>query len=168
MHNNLYFDQKSQILKEFCEGKIDVLYFTGNDNLLLNTSKELLIIVEDAHRISLSFLHQIRNLAMINSKSPKLLLLSGSKNPQAQNRLKYFSKTMNGSSLVDFDLKNRRDGSTLGFEKWGFNALKLINVSRDKAIIKTAKNDINNIVSKFPNYDDPSLKLLSYEISRSF
>ena len=75
---------------------------------------------------------------------------------------------MDGQTLISNDLKTRREGANLGFDKWGMHALSLINISEDDAIIDTAAKDAMIIVTKDKDLSSNEFSLLRFEVSRVF
>lgn len=166
--DNMSGKEKLQILEKFENGKIQVLVCACNTNFLVKAKESLSVLVEDADRIGLSALHQIRNFIFESYDNSTLYLVSASKQKQAVKRLNFMQEIVDGESLVEKDLTMRREGSSLGLKNFGFDKLKLINIVRDKAIIETANLDARKIVEKDLQFKDKNHKLLSYEISRTY
>lgn len=157
-----------KLIDGFDAGKIDVLICASNIDIIIRPKTDVCVIYENADRTSLSNLHQIRGFALLDHDNSSLHLISSTKRKESLKRLNLMTEVMDGETLVTKDLELRREGSTLGFDKWGFNALKLINVVRDKAIIETANKDAKEILASDPELKNPQNKLLDFEISRMF
>lgn len=160
--------EKIKILQQFEEGKIEVLVCACQCDFMVRSKNKLQVIVEDADRIGLSSLHQIRNFIVEKFEDSNLYLITSSKIKTAVKRLNLMSEIMDGESLVERDLALRQDGASLGLSNFGFDKLKLINIVRDKVIIETANKDAKEILNKDLNLKKEENKLLSYEISRTF
>ena len=157
-----------KLIEGFDAGKIDVLICASNIDIIIRPKTDVCVIYENADRTSLSNLHQIRGFALLDHDNSSLHLISSTKRKESLKRLNLMTEVMDGETLVTKDLELRREGSTLGFDKWGFDVLKLINVVRDKAIIETANKDAKEILASDPELKNPQNKLLDFEISRVF
>lgn len=168
INNKTKYKEIVKILEEFYSGNIDVLFCCIKPNFDLVSKREVFMIVEDADKLGLGHLFELRNFSFSNNGSANMRLISFSKNDTVLNRLNKFIAIMDGQTLVKTDLNLRKEGSTLGFDKWGFWALKLINVVRDNKVIETAHKDAIELLTEDPNLNLSEHKLLSYEINQTF
>lgn len=106
-----------RVLNDFKNWDIDILICTRDVNFNIKTHCEVVGIVENADRLGLSKLHQIRNLIIRRFENSQLHLICFSKSKLAFNRLKSFSEVMDGATLVARDLESRDDASKLGLNK---------------------------------------------------
>lgn len=168
IHASMPTKDKLKILCEFENGKINLLVCACSLDFVISSKNAMYIIVEDADRLGLSQLHQIRNFAIRNSDDSKITLLCTSKRKDAVKRLNFMKEIMDGQSLVKHDLNLRKEGSSLGLQSWGFHKLKLINIVRDEKIIDCANVDAFEIWNDCDKLNQTENKILSYEISRTF
>ena len=105
---------------------------------------------------------------MCSSEDAKLCLISSSKRPDTLKKLNMIGQTMDGQTLISNDLKSRGEGANLGFDKWGFASLNLVNISEDEAIISTANQDSQKIIKDDLKLASKDNNLLRFEISRVF
>ena len=155
-----------KLIDGFNNGKIEVLICASTLDLIVRPKTSCAVIYENADRTSLSKLHEIRGFAHLDHDNSVLCLVSSTKRKDSIKRLSLMKDIMDGQTLVSKDLEMRREGSTLGFDAWGFNILKLINVVRDKAIIETANKDAKEIIEKDPELKKDTNKIINFEISR--
>lgn len=104
-------------INDFESGKLDVLICTRNINFNIKANKNCVAIVEDADRLGLSKLHQIRNFIISENHDATLCLVSSTKRQETLNKLKQIGTIMDGQALIQNDLKTRREGANLGFNK---------------------------------------------------
>ncbi len=79
-------------------------------------------------------------------------------------RLKAMEATDDGFQLADFDLSLRREGDILGNRQSGASALKLVNVTRDRAMIEAAHKDARALLAADPDLSLPEHRFLAREV----
>lgn len=148
-----------RIFKSFEDGKIDVLVMSYYDNFIFKSKKPVYVIVEDANKIGLTNLHQLRNSVSQNGFENKMSLVCSFKGKNARIRLEQLIDIVDGDALISKDLSKTKPGANIGFKNWGFGFLMLINFVNDDAIIQTASKDAKENVKK-------ENKLLNFYLSR--
>lgn len=133
---------KLSSLEKFKQGKLELLVCTCKYDFVPLCSKDLLIIIDDTKKWSMSKLHEMRSDILLTNKNCKINLINYSKKKYEITRLDGFIKIQNGGLLFENDLFVRGYKSSLGLDDWGFGVLKLIDLIKDNAIIKTANKDI--------------------------
>lgn len=160
-------EEKIQILDEFSEGKVDILICACYIDFAIKPHKETVMVVENAQKMPLSYLHQLRNFLISINKDSWMNLISFTK--QSLPRLKCMCNIMDGQSIMEKDIEMSLNWIGYGiFDKLGFSQLKLIDFVKDTAIIETAIKDAIEIVDADPNLKNEQNKLMSFEISRRF
>lgn len=90
---------------------------TREVDFIIEACKACVAIVENADRLGISKLHQIRNCIMSSSEDAKVCLISSTKRPDTLKKLNMIGQTMDGQTLISNDLKTRVEGANLGFNK---------------------------------------------------
>lgn len=161
-------NEKAMAMKDFLEGKIDVLVCTTVIEVGVDVPNATVMIVEDADRFGLSQLHQLRGRVGRGEKDAQVFLISASKRKEALKRLEALEKSDDGFEIAGYDLSLRREGDILGNRQSGTSALKLVNVMRDSQIIEWAHADARAIIDEDPMLEDQEHLPLAREIRLLF
>lgn len=102
--------QKDAVMRDFAEGKIQVLVSTTVIEVGVNVPDATLMIVENAERFGLSQLHQLRGRVGRGKKKSFCILVSDSKSETARERLSVMKNTNDGYEIAEADLKLRGAG----------------------------------------------------------
>jgi ATP-dependent DNA helicase RecG len=137
VHGQMKEEEKDRILKEFKNKKYDLLVATPVIEVGIDIPNSTIMIIENAERFGLAQLHQFRGRIGRGDKQGYCYLFANSNNEQAQERLKFFSKTKSGFKVAQYDLKRRGPGEVYGTRQSGMLELKFADLS-DNKMIKTA------------------------------
>lgn len=168
LHGRMSSAEKKSVMQRFYNGEVQVLVTTTVIEVGVDVANATVMIIQDADRFGLSQLHQLRGRVGRGKKSAHIYLLSASKSETALARLKAMEGTDDGFELAQFDLSLRREGDILGNRQHGASALKLLNVTRDSAIIEAAHSDALAIIEKDPTLNLPAHRLLAHEMRCTF
>ncbi|MGN0301726.1 MAG: helicase-related protein, partial [Anaerotardibacter sp.] len=163
LHGKLSHEEKEETMREFREGKIDVLVSTTVVEVGVDVPNATVMIVEDADRFGLAQLHQLRGRVGRGTKDAQVFLVSRSQTPEALERLGIMEQTEDGFEVSEYDLAERREGDIFGLNQHGVSKLKLVNVIRDKAIIEAARKDAEDILYN-QTISDEEYRILRYEL----
>ncbi|HEY4524988.1 MAG TPA: ATP-dependent DNA helicase RecG [Candidatus Paceibacterota bacterium] len=133
---------KESVMREFAEGKIDVLVSTSVVEVGVNVPNATVIVIEGPERFGLSQLHQLRGRVMRSSHPPFCFLMPETKSETSLKRLRALEASDDGFKLAEADLANRGAGDLLGRKQWGVSDLgmealknvKLIQAAREEAV----------------------------------
>lgn len=167
IHGKLPAAEKSQVMDDFRSGIIDVLVATTVIEVGVDVPNATVMIIEDADRFGLAQLHQLRGRVGRGDKPGEVLLISGTKNQTALERLAAMQTIEDGFELASYDLSLRREGDILGNRQHGASSLKLVNVVRDKGLIEAAWSDARSIVQEDPTLSSDLYKPLAREMEIS-
>lgn len=149
---------KEQVMKDFSEGKIDLLVSTSVIEVGVNIPNASVMIIEDADRFGLAQLHQFRGRVGRSVYQSYCLLFTSS--GSAKERLKFFSETNDGFALAEYDLHDRGPGEVYGTEQSGMMQLRLASM-RDVELIKLARELARGI--DFSKYSSLKEKVKEWE-----
>ena len=164
LHGRMKGEEKAQVMERFRSGESQVLVSTTIIEVGVDVPAATVMIVEDADRFGLSQLHQLRGRVGRGGLPSHVFLVSASKKPEALSRLKAMEATDDGFQLADFDLSLRREGDILGNRQSGASALKLVNVTRDRAMIEAAHKDARALLAADPDLSLPEHRFLAREV----
>jgi ATP-dependent DNA helicase RecG len=145
-------------MKDFSEGKIDLLVSTSVIEVGVNIPNASVMIIEDADRFGLAQLHQFRGRVGRSVYQSYCLLFTSS--GSAKERLKFFSETNDGFTLAEYDLRDRGPGEVYGTEQSGMMQLRLASM-RDVELIKKARDLARGI--DFSKYSSLKEKVKEWE-----
>jgi len=167
LHGRLAPDEKSRIIEEFRQGKIQVLISTTVIEVGVDVQNACVMIVENAERFGLSQLHQLRGrVGRGGSESFCFLMASHLGSPEIVKRLRSMEKTQDGFKLSEVDLEMRGPGEFLGTKQSGVPEFQLARLPKDLDWLKLARSDAFELIE-----EDPELKghlKLKAELTRRF
>lgn len=168
LHGRMKGDEKRAVMERFRAGEIDVLVSTTVIEVGVDVGNATVMIVEDADRFGLSQLHQLRGRVGRSEKPGEVYLVAATSDGDAIARLKAMERIEDGFELAEFDLSLRREGDILGNRQHGAGSLKLVNVSRDAALIEAAHADARRMFACDPEAKTAEMRLLCREAEAVF
>lgn len=141
LHGQMKSAEKDKILNDFKAKKFDILLSTTVVEVGIDIPDANIIVIEDAHRFGLAQLHQLRGRVGRKNQESWCLLFFDAASPEAQERLRFFSKENNGLKIAEYDLGRRGPGEVYGTAQSGipllkvakFSNLELLNQTREAA-----------------------------------
>lgn len=114
IHGKLKPNEKDAVMREFAEGRLDVLVSTTVIEVGVNVPNATLMIIENADRFGLAQLHQLRGRVGRGSAESCCVLVSDAKpDTPARRRLDVMKTTYDGYKIAEFDLAERGPGDFL-------------------------------------------------------
>jgi len=110
VHGKMKPAEKDKVMETFSRGELDVLVSTTVIEVGVNVPNATLMIVENAERFGLSQLHQLRGRVGRGQFKSYFILVSDTKSPDAQNRLRAIKNTTDGFEIAEYDLEQRGPG----------------------------------------------------------
>lgn len=137
LHGQLPTQTKEQLLLDFLNKKFNILLSTTVIEVGINIPDANLIIIEDAHRFGLAQLHQLRGRVGRKNQQAWCLLFFDERNPEAGERLRFFTKEDNGLKIAEYDLQRRGPGEVYGTKQSGLPLLKVAKFSNLELLKQT-------------------------------
>ncbi|MEK7550495.1 MAG: ATP-dependent DNA helicase RecG [Patescibacteria group bacterium] len=134
LHGRLKSKEKDKVLKDFRNGKTDILVTTPVVEVGIDIPNATIMVIEAAERFGLAQLHQLRGRVGRSDKKSYCLLFS---NVKYSRRLNAMTKTNSGFILAELDLKLRGPGEIFGIKQHGFPQFKAASWSDTDLIKKT-------------------------------
>ncbi|MCS5592833.1 MAG: ATP-dependent DNA helicase RecG [Gammaproteobacteria bacterium] len=139
IHGRLNKIEKEGIMRDFSQGRIDVLVATTVIEVGVNVPNASLMIVENAERLGLAQLHQLRGrVGRGSDKSVCVLMYQSPLSDSAKQRLDILRQTCDGFVIAEKDLVLRGPGEILGTQQTGVADMKIANIVRDAYLLKQA------------------------------
>ena len=167
MHGRLSAEEKDATMAAFRAGEIDVLVSTTVIEVGVDVPNATVMLVLDADRFGISQLHQLRG-RIGRGEHASLCLLATWMSPgsSAGRRLEAVAATMDGFTLADLDLRERREGDVLGSNQSGKAInLQLLSLVDHLEIIEAARAFCDRAYTENP--DDPGLATLAARFTDS-
>ena len=137
IHGRLTKSEKEIIMSDFSTGKTNLLVATTVIEVGVNVPNASLMIVENAERLGLAQLHQLRGRVGRGSKKSACVLLYQSPLSQtAKERLDILRQSNDGFLIAQKDLELRGPGEILGTQQTGIASMKIANIVRDAYLLK--------------------------------
>lgn len=167
MHGRLPAEEKDAVMAAFRAGEIDVLVCTTVIEVGVDVPNATVMVVLDADRFGISQLHQLRG-RIGRGSHPSLCLLATNmpESSKAGERLKAVASTLDGFTLADLDLAERREGDVLGHSQSGrHGTLRFLSLAEHLDVILAARELCDDVYPANPN--DPGLNVLSEQFTGS-
>lgn len=139
VHGRLKSLEKEAVMQDFKRHALDILVATTVIEVGVDVPNASLMVIENAERMGLSQLHQLRGRVGRGSVASHCVLLY--QNPlshTARERLEIMRDTSDGFVIAEKDLELRGAGVLLGAQQTGFAQHRLASLPRDEAILSAA------------------------------
>jgi ATP-dependent DNA helicase RecG len=136
VHGRMPGARKDAVMSSFKAGKLDLLVATTVIEVGMDVPNASLMIVENAERMGLAQLHQLRGRVGRGSvESTCVLLYQAPLSPIARERLGVMRDTNDGFEVARRDLELRGPGELLGTRQTGLMQLKVADLVRDSDLL---------------------------------
>ncbi len=136
VHGRLRPTEKEAVMQQFKAGGIDVLVATTVIEVGVDVPRASLMIIENAERMGLSQLHQLRGrVGRGSDDSACVLLYRGPLSQLARRRLAVMRDTADGFEIARHDLELRGPGELLGTRQTGLAQMRIADLSRDADLL---------------------------------
>ena len=155
LHGRTPSDEKDRVMEEFRSGALHALCATSVVEVGVDVPNASVMVVFDAERFGLAQLHQLRGrVGRGPHKSWCILVVSGG-NPEATARLRTLEQTADGFAVAEADLRLRGPGDLLGTAQSGLPGLRLGDLVRDAALVRTARRLAADVMDRDPSLAAP-------------
>lgn len=151
IHGRMKTAEKENIMLAFKQGEIHLLVATTVIEVGVDVPKASLMIIENAERLGLSQLHQLRGrVGRGNIQSHCLLLYQPPLSKLSAERLRALKASQDGFILSEKDLQLRGGGDLLGTRQTGYRSFKLAQLARDQALLPAVAGMAKQLVTHQP------------------
>ena len=140
LHGRATSRQRDQVMGEFASGKLGVLVATTVIEVGVDIPRASLMIVENAERMGLAQLHQLRGrVGRGTEESHCVLMYRAPLGEMARERLHTMRNTNDGFEIARKDLELRGAGEILGVRQTGALQFRVADLVRDGALAEPAQ-----------------------------
>ena len=140
VHGRLKSQEKTRIMEEFASGSVHLLVATSVIEVGVDVPNATVMVIENAERMGLSQLHQLRGrIGRGTGASTCILLYSSKLTDTARSRLKIIYENIDGFEVARADLQLRGPGEILGARQSGVPMLRYADPERDVFLLEQAK-----------------------------
>jgi len=151
VHGRMKPVEKEGIMAEFKAGRTDLLVATTVIEVGVDVPNASLMIVENAERLGLAQLHQLRGrVGRGAAKSACVLLYHGPLSKRGRERLAALRDTADGFEIARRDLELRGPGEVLGTRQSGLMQLRVADLLRDQALLPSVGALARRMLEKEP------------------
>jgi len=152
VHGKMKPAEKDWEMQQFVKGATQIMVATTVIEVGVNVPNASVMIIENTERFGLSQLHQLRGRVGRGAAQSFCILMSSFKlSTDSRERINTLVRTNNGFEIAEADLKLRGPGNMDGKQQSGIIQLKLADLSKDGAILETAREEAISILTADPN-----------------
>lgn len=160
LHGKLKPKEKSEMMKNFKNGEVDVLVSTSVVEVGVDIPNATIMMIEGSERFGLAQLYQFRGRVGRGEHQSFCFLFSESSGQATLNRLKSLIEAKSGFELAEKDLEIRGPGEFLGRSQTGLPDLAMKSI-QDPELVKSAREAAEKTLK-----NDPELASYSALLSR--
>ena len=136
VHGRMKAAQKQATMRAFKDGELDLLVATTVIEVGVDVPRASLIIIENAERLGLAQLHQLRGrVGRGTDASSCVLLYQPPLSQMARQRLDVLRHTSDGFVIAEKDLELRGPGELLGTRQTGLAGFRIADLARDAGLL---------------------------------
>ncbi len=151
IHGRMKNEEKETIMRRFKQGEIDLLVATTVIEVGVDVPNASLMIIENAERLGLSQLHQLRGrVGRGNIQSDCILMYQSPLGDLAKQRLEALRNSNDGFYIAEKDLALRGPGEVLGTRQAGIPELRVANLLRDAHLLPDIQDIAKIMLKDYP------------------
>jgi ATP-dependent DNA helicase RecG len=140
VHGRVKAAEKAAVMARFKTGEIQLLVATTVIEVGVDVANASLMVIENAERMGLAQLHQLRGrVGRGAAQSTCILLFQNPLSETARARLKTIYESHDGFEIARRDLQLRGPGEFLGIRQSGVPLLRFADIERDIALLESAR-----------------------------
>ena len=168
LHGAMKQADKDRIMQEFYAGSIQILISTVVIEVGINVPNATIMMVENAERFGLAQLHQLRGRVGRGEEQSYCILISDGGSKVAEARAEIMKSTNDGFIIAEKDLELRGPGEFFGVRQHGVPELKLADLAKHVKILKTVREEAEQILKEDPFLETADHLKLRSKIDKMF
>ncbi len=167
IHGRMKPAEKQQVMGEFEAEKIQLLVATTVIEVGVDVPNASLMIIENAERLGLAQLHQLRGrVGRGSNQSSCVLLYNPPLGDLARQRMAIMRETADGFRIAEKDLELRGPGDVLGTRQTGMLQFRVADLARDAALLKAVPPAADLLLQRHPAQVDKLIRRWIGDASR--
>jgi len=159
IHGRLKSADKQQVMDEFKSGVTQLLVATTVIEVGVDVPNASLMIIENAERLGLAQLHQLRGrVGRGSAQSSCVLLYSPPLGDLAKQRMEIMRETSDGFRIAEKDLELRGPGEVLGTRQTGMMLFRIADLARDAGLLKMIPTTADALLKNHPQQVDKLIR----------
>ncbi len=159
VHGRLAAAEKAAVMQSFTGGAIQLLVATTVIEVGVDVPNATLMVIENAERMGLAQLHQLRGrVGRGAGKSTCILLYQNPLSQLARERLKIIYENTDGFEIARHDLRLRGPGELLGARQSGVPMLRFADLDADLDLLEVARNAAQQLLRDQPGIAERHLQ----------
>lgn len=155
VHGRMKPAEKQQAMLDFKQGRTDLLVATTVIEVGVDVPNASLMIIENAERLGLAQLHQLRGrVGRGAAASSCVLLYQGPLSLMARQRLETMRQTNDGFVIAERDLELRGPGELLGTRQTGLASFRIADLARDAGLLPRVQVLAERLLDEAPEIAD--------------
>ena len=159
VHGKMKAQDKQAVMQQFKENQLQLLIATTVIEVGVDVPNASIMVIENAERLGLSQLHQLRGRVGRGATASFCALLY--KSPLSQNgqeRLRILRESNDGFVIAEKDLEIRGPGELLGTKQTGDMGFRVAKLERDDHLLNQAHHVAQQILKDYPENATALLK----------
>lgn len=159
VHGRLKDHEKLERMAAFKSGEIDLLVATTVVEVGVDVPNASLMIIENAERLGLSQLHQLRGrVGRGSTRSNCVLMYHGPLSAAGRKRLAALRETSDGFEISRQDLELRGPGEVLGTRQTGILQFRVADLMRDQSMLPGVEEAAEYLARNAPGHVQPIIR----------
>ncbi|SDZ25176.1 ATP-dependent DNA helicase RecG [Lysobacter sp. yr284] len=151
VHGRMKAKQKQETMRAFKDGELDLLVATTVIEVGVDVPNASLMIIENAERLGLAQLHQLRGrVGRGSAASSCVLLYRAPLSGLARQRLETMRQTHDGFVIAQKDLELRGPGELLGTRQTGLAGFRVADLGRDADLLPLVQEVGERLLAQSP------------------
>ncbi len=147
VHGRMKAAQKESVMGRFKDGATALLVATTVIEVGVDVANASLMIIENAERMGLAQLHQLRGrVGRGASDSTCLLMYKAPLSDNAERRLRILRETNDGFVIAEEDLRLRGPGEVLGTRQTGAMQMRVADIMRDRDLLPQVRKTADRLL----------------------
>lgn len=148
LHGRMLPEEKNAIMREFAEGKTDILVSTTVIEVGINNPNATVMMIENAEKFGLAQLHQLRGRVGRGDAQSYCIMLCSTERKEALERLNILNESNDGFYIAGEDLKLRGPGDFFGVRQSGDLLFRLGDIYNNADMLKQANDALAYLEKK--------------------
>jgi ATP-dependent DNA helicase RecG len=146
LHGRMSSSEKDEAINQFRDRQTQIIVSTTVIEVGVDIPNATVMLIEHAERFGLSQLHQLRGRVGRGTSQSYCLLMSSTRSPDAQQRLKVLEQSQDGFFISEMDMRFRGPGEVLGTRQSGVADFTLASLIEDEEILLLARQAAEKII----------------------